>query len=397
MNVREFLVAEPWLARLHARLVKLNDKARAYGVAEFALTELGERFVRIEHAGTPMRVRAVLVRLSGEPIAKGPWALVAALDERAGSRRLTMYRQAPVAASYLADPMHCEHCKVQRARRRTFIVMHTEDGFTEQVGRQCLADYTGISLARASAGLRLMRALDSLSAQAAETLAEPRYGTTEPYGLDHVLALACAVVRQHGWARAQASETLSSRDRLALALRSAATAPASAVDVEEARAVRVAANAHYAANPEVEREFDARVRSILHTGEVLPRELGLVAWLAHRFRSVCTTEPVSQHVGTLGQRLTVRVRVERVSSLYTDSYGARHEAVHLRDEAGNRLMWKTARRPFAMSADSWLTVRGTVQAHSVWRDQAQTELARVTVRPSEPSTEPPAAALTAAA
>lgn len=386
MKVREFLIAEPWLAQFHARLIKLNEKARAYDVPEFSFTELGRERMRVTRNGEPMWVEAVRVQLAGEPIAKGPWALVAALDERAGSRRLQLYREVPVAASYLQDPMRCEHCQTTRARRRTFIVMHTVDGFTEQVGRQCLADYTGISLEKAGAALRLSHELERLSEQAKQSLAVPRYMTQAPHALEALLPLACALVREYGWVRAEDSSALSTRDRLAMALRAPGTVVPKDCDALEAHAVLQAAREHFAGLPEVEKAFEARVSSIVQTGEVLPFELGIAAWLAHRFGTHRPSAPVSQHVGKVGERLALRAQVVRVSSLYVDGYGAAHEAVNLQDEAGNHLVWKTASRPREMQPDTWLSLRATVKAHSNWRGQAQTELGRVSV--CEPVAQP---------
>jgi hypothetical protein len=88
----------------------------------------------------------------------------------------------------------------------------------------------------------------------------------------------------------------------------------------------------------------------------------------------------SGHVGKVGERLTLRVTVERATSFERKSFaGYGFEVCHvigMRDEAGNALV--AMGRFNAVKGDT-LTIKATVKEHGEWNGEKQTKLQRVAV------------------
>lgn len=92
----------------------------------------------------------------------------------------------------------------------------------------------------------------------------------------------------------------------------------------------------------------------------------------------------SRHVGTVGERITLAVTVERESSYSRTAFGSwsgQQEEVFIttmRDAAGNALVVKSP--SFRVPVGYVITLRGTVKDHSDFRGEAQTILQRASYK-----------------
>lgn len=150
-----------------------------------------------------------------------------------------------------ADPRNCDHCQTRRTRTDTFVVRNAS-GELKQVGRQCLAAYTGLAnplelceAAEISCAVGdLMR-----DAESSEHLAGPKsYAAIERY-LPYV---ACSI-REDGWL----SRT-SARER--------GTPGASTADLALSRGLFADSHTRYRYVP-VEKDFNLASAAIAHCSE----------------------------------------------------------------------------------------------------------------------------------
>lgn len=93
------------------------------------------------------------------------------------------------------------------------------------------------------------------------------------------------------------------------------------------------------------------------------------------------------HVGTVGERLTLDLTVARSTSFDRPVFGAewlreRVTVTTLHDPAGNAFVVKSTR--FRPERGTRVKLKGTVKAHSVFRDEKQTELQRVKIVETAP-------------
>jgi hypothetical protein len=153
----DFRIPEPNLARLEERIALLNKRAAKLGVAPVALERTGREDVLIyrwtdgaerldpQHPGDrPSRVKVIiLVRVSGETPKLAGWEFLATLDH--ASEAGVILRVVPgveLPESYRTALPTCDHCRLTRNRRETFVLRH-EDGTLKEVGRNCLVDFLG--------------------------------------------------------------------------------------------------------------------------------------------------------------------------------------------------------------------------------------------------------------
>lgn len=97
----------------------------------------------------------------------------------------------------------CVHCGLDRRRKDTFIVREEATGQMMQVGRNCLADFTGINdPMKAAKGAEWFR--DFFAAGDDEDMDEVRAGAREEsgFGVEEFLAQAAAFVRTQGYKKA---------------------------------------------------------------------------------------------------------------------------------------------------------------------------------------------------
>lgn len=87
--------------------------------------------------------------------------------------------------------------------------------------------------------------------------------------------------------------------------------------------------------------------------------------------------PVSQHQGTVGQRITISVKYQRSFSF--DSHFGTTNVHKFTDAAGNVYTWKT-QSGLALDPGSQVELTGTIKAHSEYKDEKQTELIRCKIK-----------------
>ena len=88
--------------------------------------------------------------------------------------------------------------------------------------------------------------------------------------------------------------------------------------------------------------------------------------------SLTYEEDPSEYVGEIGERLSLRLRVDRV--VQTESnYGPTN--IHtMRDEDGNMFVWATAAR--LLTEGSWYTMTAGIKDHKIYKNAKQTWLTR---------------------
>lgn len=110
-------------------------------------------------------------------------------------------------------------------------------------------------------------------------------------------------------------------------------------------------------------------------GQLSPRQVEVLA--AAKIKSEIT-KPELHWRGEIGERLTVSVTVERVSSFERQRYMSQYDetvyVVTLRDEHGNALVVMSP--GFHPEQGASLTIKGTVKKHSSYRGENQTMLSR---------------------
>lgn len=136
-----YKVYEPNLATLTQRLLRLNTKLSKIGCPVVTFEQVGHE--DIADLDNPNKLhRFIKVKVEVVAPAVNGWKFLATIDHTPEGN---VFRAVPgftVPAEYRDKAPCCDHCKVNRMRRDTYIVQH-EDGRTMQVGSNCLQEFLG--------------------------------------------------------------------------------------------------------------------------------------------------------------------------------------------------------------------------------------------------------------
>jgi len=152
------------LGKMKKIVEKANKKAQKYGAAPIVMT-IGEPKIEVftvphymadvetldKHNGTgKAKLHVREVNISYEPIRiKGGWKVLASIEKQEDSEWNVINGNVDGIQDYKQwDLTFCDHCGTHRNRKKV-IVLEDKDGNRKVVGRQCVKDYLGISVANA--------------------------------------------------------------------------------------------------------------------------------------------------------------------------------------------------------------------------------------------------------
>lgn len=206
-EIKTFEIPEHRMPLFAEKIAALNKKAVKVGVPEITYSTIGH-FDReyTEHPVTgqmlvfPMVIRFFKVVIVGiEPKFAG-WTFLARIDhEGEGVNIINAIPGVELNERYRTMGGVCEHCKIDRYRKASFVVRH-ESGEEKQVGSSCLKDFLGHGSPEKIASF-----CESLFSFIREVKEDDFY-----YGghIEHrheiikILALTSAVIRKYGWTSA---------------------------------------------------------------------------------------------------------------------------------------------------------------------------------------------------
>lgn len=368
-----------------AKIAKINDRARRRGfTGRFELTGV-EETRSYEVNGFPVEEVIIKATITGEAPRYDGWRLLATLDwdEAAG----LIVRTAPGVESVNREGLtegYCAHCGSKRHRKATYLVGHS-DGRQVQVGSTCIKDFLGWS------SPVVFITLDELGEEMDRAIGG---GYSPVFTTETVLALAWAVVKTFGYVKADdwsrtptkqvVCEVLDPRDQGGRAL-AEKMAPVVAESAEMGRKIRA-----FLLSDEFNGtgEYVLNMKAYAAADAATARSIGFLAsapqaWARAQEQSLIRQrevgDVVSEWVGTIGERIDVKVRIKAVAWGEDIGYGA--SAIYtMTDEKGRLFKWFSSRAALGEEpSKEFITLRGTVTRHSEWRGAKETVINRCKV------------------
>jgi hypothetical protein len=362
---------------LHSRTVhEVEEVVRTWPVV---VSGAAPRFAGWELAGT-------IQLLSGEP-GSTPQVIIRSI---AGTPAPARYREAATATA-------CDHCQAKRRRTETFLVVH-DDGTWKQVGRQCIRDFLG------------HRSPENIARMAEFLLAAREIGEGGEWGggggrgggrwpLDVYLGYVAAIIEKRGWVSKAKARELEKQSTATEAhnhmapsrelLKLLANGKWERLKPTEAHAHRGAEALEWARELTEEEcaasDYLHNLRVIAGLGVVEGSTLGYAASIIiardkalDRVRERAE-RPASHHVGTVGERVTVTLKLERVIAIENEQWGTHYLHMFV-DAVGNDLKWFGSTRLKSdrlVEEGAEIAVRATIKKHEVYKGREQTILTRV--------------------
>ena len=212
--ISNYRVPETNLETLKARLAKLAKRCLHIGVQVPVITVGPFEEVRCKKTDefeglVDMVVRYYPVTLDAPERPKiDGWefvAVIAPVSDEKGNFLGNVLRAVPgtdavIPQEYRAATNNCDHCHTVRRRNDTFVIRHIEDNTFKQVGRNCLANFLGLTNPHALAELAqiIIDAADLCGMAEGDNFGGG-FGEGARIALDDVLAIAAAAIRLYGW------------------------------------------------------------------------------------------------------------------------------------------------------------------------------------------------------
>ncbi len=375
------------LGDLEKRVETLRKKAGKLGLPPLRM-EVGKPYFiyRKDEAGRKVPFEVADVTIHGEsPHLPGGWRFVATIDH-AGGEGMNIIRAVPgesVPMAYRTSAAGCQHCRLQRDRRETFLVKN-DQGNEVQVGRSCLVDFTGHPSAEQIADLAA-RYADLFTELDEENFGEGgRGGGEQLVARESFLAFVAQDIHDFGWvSKKVAGEDYSERPKIPTATSAwnQATArtgyrPPRAEAVERAREVLQWAEA---IPSNTSNDYLYNVKATLAKEAFRNRDAGIAASAVASFqregeeqKKRADVRAQSAYFGKIGERERVRVTVEKVIAI-TGEYGVSY--IHLmRTPEGNIAKWKTGTERLDEGKEYDFVC--TIDAHDDYKGTKQTVLKR---------------------
>ena len=388
----QYTLAEPALARVQAKLSKLAKIADKLGLSAPTLTEVGQEYRTIDGQD----YRYVVIEVAGTAPCLAGWSFVAILEHREDGNLLKCVPDSdPLPTSYRTNEPLCDHCKLNRQRKDTYLVRHMETGEYRQVGRQCLRDFLGHENPETIAQYAEM--LADLAETCTDTEGMIGVHGTPQYRIAEVLAWTASATEKDGYVSRKTAEEQGTRATVDTirylmippprAYRSSTYERDLTKYQPDTRQIDFATAAltwchDLPIEQTVGSDYLWNIRLLAQQDHVISRNFGLACSIIQAYRRQQEQEAerrqaqfISTHVGTVGKRqvftgLTVISLREIVSQFGVKIF------YNFADPTGNRLIcWHSGQD--RLDQGQTYTLKASVKEHGEFRGVKQTTLARI--------------------
>ena len=398
--MNQYSIFEGNMERLEKKLNRISNKCSMFGCS-FTFNTVGEEFREVKNdAGQVHTLRFVIVEAEGVAKLNG-WKFIASVEhtEKGNIINKAVY-DVEVPERFYSAKSVCEHCNTDRARKDTFIVLNESTGEFKQVGKSCLADFTGglsaedisryyiwfSELVKGEAvdfggGYARYFPTNELLPFYAETIRKFGYvkTTDEGYstcrrGFDFYALLKMG----YSFNAETQRSLLNDIDRVSFN----ADSPEAVADAEAAIA--------WLTEQEASNNYLHNLKTIAAMEYVAWKHLGILASLFPSWKRETAKEDerreweakkaiqkqLSNHVGDVGQRFTFTVDSFELITSWGTEWGTTF-LYKMTDTTGNVLIWKSSK--WIDEPDGVKTVTGTIKAHTEFNCIQQTEITRCKV------------------
>ena len=402
-----YRIHEDNIERLEKKLTRIRNKCIKYG-CDFEYRQVGEEFDQItDENGNDITVRYILVECEGTAKVNG-WRFLATLEHHAGGNVVhKLIDEVDVPERYWTCGPVCEHCNSARHRKETYIVYNEETNEYKQVGSSCLCDFTGGFSAEAAA--EYIALYDSLIEGEAPM---PGGHVESYYSTDKVLKYAIVSVKYLGYHSTEHEDPTKYRVRIDLDYDQNRGCLMKG-QVEEVEKFRADYNPDYS-DPELDTIIDDlktyidgekddssymhNLKLLLNEEYIAIKNFGYVVSAVSVYNKhlgrveerrikeeAHKQDLISQHVGTVGDRITIKniANIETITS-WTNYYGYSETTTiryKITDTDGNIYMWDCS--GYIDTDRDVVALTGTIKKHDEFRDVKQTWLTRCRVQYAE--------------
>lgn len=410
--MNSYQIPQQNISELQTKIDKLNRRAVKLQLPPIVLTVVSSELKAIKwdfnwetgKCDVPVKfIQINNITVDGLTPTLNGWQMIARLESTDNGNMIKKLVDEEIALEYRTRNT-CDHCNTNRYRKDTYL-LRNESGEIKQIGRNCLADYlrsedyADMLAARAE----LVRSFESMSGDDDDFSGWGSYESR--YDVIHILQLAASAIRCHGWvsrksARAEDSTQTATADYVINHFHKctndsrACREKVCKLIIEDAdKATAEAALAWINAQNEQQSRSDyiynlqLTVKNAESDAGIKSSEIALISSAVYCYERSMQIErekklkPVSDHVGTVGERLIgLELRLTKVST-WEVNYGMSYSSAQLMARysftdmsTGTVYVWKTQAQDLTVDNDYQVT--GTIKAHDEYKGFKSTVLTR---------------------
>ena len=382
-GIRCFLVPVSARQKIIDKINNLRSRAFKLGLPEINLMwgslETESRMIN----GEMKNIQFIQAHLSGPiKVAFDGWEFVATLQHLETGENIirAISNDFQIPEKYKTAGSDCEHCRVNRYRKDTYIVRHINNDFV-QVGSSCIKDFLGNNspdniIQAADLASNIVQYMNSF-------YQDSSYINPDDIliNLEQVLAQTSACIRDYGWISKSTAYNRNTTSTASMVLdnitkvESLFKSNVSNVDEQTAfAAINWAENlSDYRCNSS---DYLHNIRAIARAGAVNRKTIGYAASIISSFQKEHEREMSKtniSHVGTVKSREEFDVTLANIFTGHS-SFGTFYKYT-FRDMNRNILVWTTSHQQH-LEKDKKYKIKATVKAHSYYKDIPQTQINR---------------------
>ncbi len=383
------------MEKLDKKLNRIFNKCKAYG-CDFHYEQTGEVFKTLkDDKGREYIARFIQIEVGGTAVIND-WEFAAAVEHTENGNILTGVAGIEIPGRYYNSRPVCEHCRVNRYRKNTYIVRNIKSGEFKQVGRTCLKDFTHGMSAEAVASYTSL--FDTLIEEQSR---EPGYHVEHYLPKEEYLLYAAETIRHFGYVRSNDEERQSTAIR-ALDYYEAERGRAVTKDylkylkdemnavgfnIECTETVRLVKSAlGWIKDQDGYDNYMHNLKTVCGLEYVKYKNAGLLASLFPTYKrhtgnkKPFDPEKRSVYVGAVNGRVSIKIKSVKCMSTYETEYGTLHIYKFI-GEDDNVYIWKTTCSVPDKSEGMLLT--GVVKKHDEYRGVRQNVLSYCKIIPED--------------
>lgn len=396
---------------LESRIKKFNRKAKKLGVSPITIS-FSDEYVSIikKCAGTDctgntiyreINVKFIDAQISYEiPVIKG-WELICNFDANVGQGGFTVFTsKVPgknLPKKYLEKTdIHCDHCKINRFRKKSYLMRNVKTGEYKEIGSTCIKDFfghdpKGFIYAASYEYSNIFAGSEVEDMMIDEYRRSYGYDTGESFERFMIMTAAC--IRTFGWtSRAKAMETGygATSDDVSNQLYDIHLKPENKVKIEEEDEKIAADTVEWFKKIDPDgNDYLANCKKVIQLGFVPYKMFGVAASMVATYkRELYRKEELnrkkaekkdSEWVGELKERLRGLVLRVVYKMEIGSRYGISKLYILIDEKTGDKFKTFYSGTTFELEKGNLVKIDGTVKKHDTYKNEKYTMLNRVSL------------------
>lgn len=371
---RKFSIPANQRQFIEDHLIKLNKRAYRFNLPDINWS-WGAAFIKpnTEDLFLPLDISGALA------ISYEGWSFVALIHSLPTGENIfkSLIDGDNIPSEYRATGKICEHCKVNRYRKDTYLLYNQNSNNYIQVGSTCIKDFLGDNTPENI--LNRVHFVSDLYSFLEQSINSPA-GEYEAFYIKKYLKYTSACITKYGWLSKSKAYEAGGKPTVSWVYEVLNNQAAIAItDADSLLAESTIEWAESLSDQEVQdSNYLYSIRAIVRSAMVNKITAAFAASIIPAYQKAMAEKSAihSNHVGIINNRMLFELTLKNCVS-YQGGYGTVYKYI-FSDDASNIIFWNASSSQLLSIGKKYI-VRGTVKAHTEYKGVKQTQINRCDV------------------